>query len=59
MKAKEEYIVLPFRLDNKLYRKLKKISFLTEKPMAVIVREGVEIIVKDYKKVLTSGDIAI
>lgn len=48
-----------FRLDNTLYRKLKKLSHLTEKHMSVIIRESLEEKVKEYKNILNNSDIAI
>lgn len=51
--------VLPFRLDPIMYRRLKKLSHLTEKPMGVIIREGIEKQLNEYKKILTNSDITI
>lgn len=42
-----------FRLEHDTYKNLRKISFLTEKPMNNIIHEGLEKIMKEYKKVLT------
>lgn len=42
------------RLEREMYKNLRKVSFLTEKPMNSIIQEGLEKIMKEYKKVLTS-----
>lgn len=51
--------ILPFRMDDELYLKLKKLSYLTDKSMAELVRQGLEKTLNDYKNILTRSDIAI
>lgn len=51
--------VLPIRLDEKMYEELREMAYISKRPMAVIVREGIELRMNQIKKVLTNKDIAI
>ncbi len=51
--------MVPVRLSQRMYRRLKKLSFLTEKPMSTLVRESVEKTLEENKKVLINSDIVI
>lgn len=51
--------MVPVRLSQKMYIRLKKLAFLTEKPMSTLVRESVEKMLQEQKKVLTNSDITL
>lgn len=53
------YRILPVRLEEKLYKQLHKLAYLTESSMADIIRQGIKLKLEEYKKVLTNSDIAI
>lgn len=55
----KDYTLVSFRITKENHRFLKKLSFLTEKPISELFREGVEKIINDNKKVLTNSDITI
>lgn len=51
--------VFPLRIEDNLYRKLKKLSYLTEISMSDIVRMGIELKIEAHKKELTNSDVVI
>jgi len=51
--------VVPIRVDLQTYKDLRKLAYLTEQPMAEIIRNGIEYQLNNYKKVLTNSDIAV
>lgn len=51
--------MVPVRLSQRMYKRLKKLSYLTEKPMSTLVRESVEKTLEENKNVLTNSDIVI
>jgi predicted DNA-binding protein len=55
----KEQKIVPIRMDNEMHRELRKLAFLTELPMAHIVRQGIQMRIDEIKKALTSRDIAI
>lgn len=57
--VKKPLRVFPIRLEEDLYKKLRKLSYLNEIPIAQIIREAIEIKLEANKKVLTNSDIAI
>jgi len=60
MKTKiKPYKSLTIRFDENLYFSLKKLSFLNERPMAELIRESLEKIIEEHKKVLTNSSIAV
>jgi len=51
--------IIPFRLSEEMYRELRKYAFLHEISMAQIVRDAVEKVLIENRKMLTNSDIAI
>ncbi len=54
-----EYKILPFRIDEKTYNEIRKIAYLNEVSMAVIVRSAVKNMLADSKNKWTKDNIAI
>lgn len=50
---------LTVRMPTKVHRDLRKLSYLTEIPIAVLIRNGIEIILNNNKKVLTNSDVVV
>lgn len=46
-----------FRLSQKEHRDLKKIAFYQEVYISDLIREGVALVVKKYKKIPTKSDL--
>lgn len=51
--------VFPVRMDEDLYKDLRKLSYLTELPIAEIIRQAVKVKIESHRKLLTNSDIAI
>lgn len=51
--------MLTIRMPNTFHKNLRKLSYLTQKPMAELVRNGIEMVIENNKKVLTNSDIVI
>lgn len=56
---KKKYKQLPLRLDEEMYETVRQLAHISRKPMAEIIREGIDLRLKGIKKVLTNEDIAI
>jgi len=56
---KQDFTVLPVRFDNKMYNEMRDIAHVNKISMADIVRHGVDLFLKEQKKILTKRDIAI
>lgn len=54
-----DHKVIPIRIDSEMHRMLRKISFLTEITMAELMRQGIQIKINEYKKVLTNADVNV
>jgi predicted DNA-binding protein len=60
MNAKKiEPKIVPIRLDPETHKNLRKLAYLTEVPMAEIIRQGIKIKIEENKKMLTNSDVAI
>lgn len=46
----KEEVGLHFRIPYEMHEKLREASFNTRKPIAQICREGIELILEQYKK---------
>ena len=57
--SKKEHTVVPIRFDNKMYNEIRDIAHVNKVSMADIVRCGIDLFLKEQKKVLTKSDIAI
>lgn len=55
----KDYTVFPVRIENSTYKELKKLSYLNEVPVSVLVRQGIKLRIDFFKKQLTNEDIAI
>jgi predicted DNA-binding protein len=55
----KEQKILPIRIDKDMFKELRKLAYLTEKPMAELIRQGIKMKLEENKKVLTNSDIAI
>jgi predicted DNA-binding protein len=55
----ENVKIFPVRMSGELHSQLKKLAYLTEKPVAELIRMGIQLKLEEYKKVLTNADIAI
>ena len=51
--------ILPVRIERDSYNLLKKLAFINQRPMAEIVRDGIEMMIAKNIKVLTGNDIAV
>lgn len=51
--------IFPVRIDDELYKDLRKLAYLTEQPIAALIREAIHAKLNDNKKMLTNSDIAI
>ncbi len=51
--------VFPLRLTGEMHQGLRKLAYLTELPMAEIIRDAIKIKLKESKKILTNSDIAV
>lgn len=47
------------RLSEKMHRRLKKLSYLTDKSMSLLAAECIEKMLTEHKNVLTNSDIMI
>lgn len=45
------------RINIKTHKMLKKLSYLTEKSVTQLMREGAYKMIDEYKKILTNSDI--
>jgi len=51
--------VFPLRIPCVMHKELRKLAYLTEVPMAELIREGILLKLNENRKVLTNSDIAI
>lgn len=51
--------IFPLRINGSTYKDLRKLAYLTEKPMADLIREGIEMKINENKKVLTNSEIVV
>ncbi len=58
-KFEPESKVIPLRVNNRTYKELRKLSYLTERHMADLIRDGIEMKIEENKKVLTNSQITV
>ncbi len=51
--------ILSIRMPREMHQELRKLSYLTEQPIAELVRQGVEILIKKSKNKLTDDYTAV
>ena len=59
MKESKELKLLSIRMELDKHKQLRKLAYLTEKPIAELIRNAVDHIIKENGKVLTNSDIAV
>jgi hypothetical protein len=59
MNDSHDSIIYPLRIDVSLHKDLKKLSFLREESMAEIIRDGIRLKIKEYRKMLTNSNITV
>lgn len=51
--------IFPVRIDIKMYKDLRKLSYLTEMSMSDLIREGINLKIAEHRKVLTNAEIVV
>lgn len=51
--------IISIRMKKETHQELRKIAYLTEQPIAEIVRQGIELIIKKSKNQLTDINTAV
>lgn len=59
IKKEQGLKIFMLRLEPKTHKELRKLSYLTELPMAELIRDAIKNKLKESKKMLTNADIAI
>lgn len=54
-----EFTVISIRMKHNTHQQLRKIAYLTEQPIAELVRQGIEIVLNRNKKVLNVDDTVV
>lgn len=55
----KDLAILSIRMPKEMHQELRKMAYLTDQPIAELVRQGVELLIKKSKNRLTDNSTAV
>jgi len=55
----KESKIFPIRIGIEMYKDLRKLAYLTERPMSDLIRDGINLKIDEHRKVLTNAEIKV